>query len=212
MANPPINQGSFINQAFSGYADAYYEREMKDLRMPAAIQEFARQLKIQSGIIEDWGCGPGHWTAELQKYGLPHQYKLIEVSEGMLEKAQSVVKESDFELMDVRHRNVDQGSLLGIIMGYLIPYLNEDEMLDLMSKAVRALQPGGCLVLAFMASNTYRSFQQSSSDGKFTLQMNYHNSFTIIELLESNKLTCTYYCESVREDHLDIIEVWKKED
>lgn len=205
----PSNSDKYLNDAFSGYAEAYYQRELQDLRMPATIQALVQELPPW-GMVEDWGCGPGHWSAELQKHNLAIQFRLIEVSEGMLEKAKTVVKEAVFEMADIRLRIVQPFSLSGIILGYVIPYLTEAEMFQVLRHATQSLQLGGCLVLAYMSSVPYRSFESTSSDGKYKLQMNYHNCETVSAFLMNHGLFRTYHHALTKIDHVDRMEVWKK--
>jgi trans-aconitate methyltransferase len=203
------NHQDYINEAFSGYAEAYYQREIQDPRMPVAVEAFMQQI-LPTGWLEDWGCGPGHWSEELKKYNTPHLFKLIEVSEGMLEKAETMVPGVSYLRMDIRQYQAQNASISGIMMGYLIPYLTENEMLDLLNMAVNALLPGGCLLLAYMAVSPRKSFEQFSSDGKYKMQMNYHDSLVISQLLSKYKLNCVYKNGLEKNDHVDIMEIWKK--
>ncbi len=199
-----------IDFAFSAYANAYYERQMKDSRFPKLMDFLKIEFPDIVGLVEDWGCGPGHWCKALDDRIPNLQYSLRDVSSGMLSKALTLLPKATVLQEDCRTSLPLPDSVSVLILAYIIPYLTEDEMKQVVEKAIKALNNKGVLILSYMSYSPYSAFAQKSSDGKFTMNMNYHDSTLVDKRLTDAGLVRVYQDVFPEPDHEDRMEIWTK--
>jgi cyclopropane fatty-acyl-phospholipid synthase-like methyltransferase len=74
-----------------------------------------------------------------------------------------------------------------ILGGFVIPYLNSTETERFISDSYRMLNANGILYFSCIEKETSYSETQTSSDGKVTMEVNYHNADLLLSSLEKNQ-------------------------
>lgn len=197
-----------VDLIFSTYAEAYYDRQIKDERMPKLMDYLYDYRPALQGLVEDWGCGPGHWSKAMDDRFSGLNFNLYDVAAGMLVQAQSLIPQALIQQADCRSLAARLKEVEVLILGYVIPYLNEVEMKSMLRKACASLTTSGILILAYMSDVPYRSFTHEISDGRFALQMNYHDSVALQEILDDAGLSRIYSDEVKESDFRDVMEIW----
>jgi SAM-dependent methyltransferase len=142
-----------LNDVESGYdqiADEYVRRIYDELRHKPLDRElldrFADSVRDR-GLVCDLGCGPGQVARYLQGRGI--QVCGVDLSEGMLERARQLNPGIDFYRGDMRALPVEENTWAGIAAFYAIVNLAQAEVAQAIREMLRALRPGGQLLIAF---------------------------------------------------------------
>lgn len=116
------------------------------------ISSFA-ELVHETGNVRtaDVGCGPGHLTALLHDLGLDSFG--LDLSPAMIEHARRSHPALRFEEARMEALPVEDGTLGGVLAHYSMIHTPPGELLALLAEQVRALAPGGLLLVSFFATD-----------------------------------------------------------
>jgi predicted TPR repeat methyltransferase len=170
------------NKVASLYQDKFMHldlyNETYDLVLKALTQENAGILEI--------GCGPGNIT----KYLLSKRPDLkifgIDIAPKMVALAETNNPTARFEVMDSRQIGKLNTKYDGIIAGFCLPYLSDDDCQKLITDSIQLLNENGLLYLSFVEGNPVNSGFQVSSGGD-RVYFYYHNLQELIQLLKKNQ-------------------------
>jgi ubiquinone/menaquinone biosynthesis C-methylase UbiE len=123
----------------------YDELERKPLDCEL-LNRFAESVR-DAGVACDLGCGPGHIARYLHRRGI--EVCGMDLSDGMIACAQRLNPGISFAQGDMRALPVEDGAWAGIAAFYAIVNLQLDEIARALGEMMRALQPGGKLLLSF---------------------------------------------------------------
>jgi ubiquinone/menaquinone biosynthesis C-methylase UbiE len=99
------------------------------------------------GRIADIGCGPGHVAAYLHEQGA--EVVGIDLSPAMVEQAQALHPDVEFEVGDMRALPLADGSLGGIVALYSLIHIPRAEVVAVLREFRRVLRQGGRLLVGF---------------------------------------------------------------
>jgi trans-aconitate methyltransferase len=172
------------NKLASLYAEKFMDlsiyNETYDLFCNAIIQEYPEILEI--------GCGPGNITRYLLNKRPDFKIQATDIAPNMIALAQKNNPEARFSTMDCRDiESIDQ-KFDGIVCGFCIPYISEEEAIKLISDCANLLKSGGIIYLSFVDSDQGESGYKSTSTGERTY-FYYHPFTTILLNLKKNKFT-----------------------
>lgn len=143
-----------------------------------------KHLKKQARVL-DVGCGPGN----ISKYLLLNRPDLeilgIDSSSNMIELAKKNNPGANFREMDCRQMSDLQQQFDGIVCGFCLPYLTQDEVSRLIIDASKLLLNNGLLYLSFVEGDESKSGCQVGSSGD-RMYFHYHEMDQLKPLLILN--------------------------
>lgn len=117
-----------------------------------ALEAFARLVvDAGGGPVLDAGCGPGRLTGPLRDLGL--DVAGIDLSPAMVERARRAHPDLRFDVGMLQALDVADGSLAGIVAWYSIIHTDPAAHPTIWSEFVRALRPGGHLMVGFQVGD-----------------------------------------------------------
>ena len=139
-----------VRGAYDAVADEYVLRIADELRGKPLDRQLLEQFAIRvrdAGPACELGCGPGHVARYVQDLGA--EICGIDLSPEMVARAQRLHPGMDFRAGDMRALDVPDGTWAGILSFYSILHFPREEVTAVLREMLRALRPGGVLLLAF---------------------------------------------------------------
>ncbi|MBL7712172.1 MAG: methyltransferase domain-containing protein [Chitinophagaceae bacterium] len=152
------------------YQDKYMNLELYD----DTYDFFCAQLSSSNAAVLDIACGPGNISRYLLRRRPELRILGIDLAPAMLVLAQQNCPEASFRLMDCREIGRLETKFDGIICGFGLPYLSQEDAVKLIRDAHDLLHPGGILYLSTMEDDYSKSGSQTSSATGDTLFMYFH--------------------------------------
>ncbi|MFZ0490249.1 MAG: methyltransferase domain-containing protein [Salegentibacter sp.] len=174
---------------FDQFAEGYQEKYMDQGLYRESLDLFCSQLSTPNAHILDAGCGPGNISRYLLKKRPDLQILGIDLSPNMLALARKNNPSGDFRKMDCRNIDRLNQKFDGIVAGFCLPYLSEEEMEKFIKDAAAKLNPDGLLYISTMEDDPERSGWKTSSSGKKPeLYIRYCQAASLVKALEENQL------------------------
>ncbi|MFJ8885062.1 class I SAM-dependent methyltransferase [Streptomyces sp. NPDC102402] len=135
------------------YASLFADRLETQPFARAMIGTFAELVRGTGNVLTaDVGCGPGHLTAMLHELGLDAFG--LDLSPGMVDHARQAHPALRFDEARMESLPVEDGALGGVLAHYSMIHTPPEELPALITEQVRALAPGGLLLVSFFATDT----------------------------------------------------------
>jgi SAM-dependent methyltransferase len=131
-------------------ADEYVRRIFHELQhkpLDRQLLDLFADAVRDVGPACDLGCGPGHVARYLHERGV--QVCGIDLSPAMVERARRLTPGVEFRLGDMAALDEPDGAWAGIAAFYSIIHIPRFDMVQMLSRLRRLLQPAGLLLLAF---------------------------------------------------------------
>lgn len=150
---------------------------------------FCNLLASDKAHLLEIGCGPGTITNFLVHYRPNFRICAIDGAPAMIEIAKKAIPQADFLVMDCRELSKHTAMYDGIICGFCIPYLSQEECKQLFFDCSNLLFSGGVFYLSLIEGSYVNSKIETSSDGKHSMQVYYYEEAWLTKALyESNFL------------------------
>lgn len=121
------------------------------------VETWAEQI---DGTILDAGCGPGHWTAHLDRRGCD-VWGIDEVP-AFIEHARSTYPEAAFETGSIDSLEVTTSSSLGgVLAWYSLIHYDPTSIQVPLRELARALRPNGSLLAGFFVGPSVQAFDHA---------------------------------------------------
>jgi ubiquinone/menaquinone biosynthesis C-methylase UbiE len=178
---------NFAAEVFDLRAHNYQEKFMDVSLYAESFDAFCASLPPQSAVLE-LACGPGNITRYLLLKRPDLNILGTDLSPNMIELARANNPTARFQLLDVKNLHQMNQQFAGIMCGFCLPYLNLQEIQQLVKEATRLLVPGGVMYLSTMEENKdHQSGIKTSSYGD-QLYMYYHQAENLTRILAENQL------------------------
>jgi ubiquinone/menaquinone biosynthesis C-methylase UbiE len=161
-----VDHSNNVLKIFNEAAGQYQCRFMNVSAYSKSLNRFCDLLPFQNAKILDAACGPGNISSYLKNHLLRAQIVGIDFAPKMIARAQNNVPSGEFKQMDLRHISQINDVFDGIICGFGLPYLSNNEAFDLMKDAHNLLSEKGILYLSTMEGNYTNSRRIKSSTGQ----------------------------------------------
>lgn len=143
-----------------------YESKFMDLDLyNASYDSFCNALQIANSKVLEIGCGPGNITKYLLQQRPDLSIVGIDLAPNMIAIAAKNNPAAEFRVMDCRDVSSLEDKYEGIICGFCLPYLSEDEMDKLLADCRDLLSPQGILYLSFVEGDPQESGFMTGSSG-----------------------------------------------
>lgn len=137
-------------ETWNNVAHLYQEKFMTLDIYNSTYDYVCTSIKHSTAKLLEIGCGPGNIT----KYILSQrpQYSIfgIDISPNMVDLATKNNPSANFAVMDCRDISKLNTKFDGIIGGFCLPYLSQEECSELISTAYRLLNDEGLIYLSFV--------------------------------------------------------------
>lgn len=161
----PHNENARAVHIFDESAKSYASKYANVSVYANAFQFFADTLPTNASVLE-LACGPGNATKFLLDLRPDLNWRATDLSPNMLEAAKAQNIPAHFELRDARNPTAPGELFTGIFAAFLLPYLNDLELAQLLQKCHAALMPSGSLFLSFMEAPAALSGWETGSSGQ----------------------------------------------
>jgi trans-aconitate methyltransferase len=172
--------------AFDKHAQTYQQKHMDQARYAGGLNRCCELVGDDHGRLLDLGCGPGNVSRFILDLKPHLQAEAIDLSPSMVALASINLPEAKCRVEDVRELKAKNGPFHMILVGFCIPYLNRNEVGELIAAGYQQLTSDGILYLSFMEGDYDRSGFQLSSDGQDKAYIHYYPAEEITAALEAS--------------------------
>lgn len=171
---------SDVQSSYDKVADEYARHIYDELQHKpldcSLLDRFADSVR-NAGIVCDLGCGPGHIARYLRGRGA--HVCGIDLSQGMIEQARRLNPDIDFNRGDMRALPVNDNAWAGIAAFYSIVNLPASDVVQSVREMMRALMPGGRLLLSFHTGEDTSQMEEELWGHEIALEINFFRVSTI---------------------------------
>lgn len=170
------------NQLAQAYQDKFMEMDLYN----ATYDQFCDAITKDDAHILELGCGPGNITKYILEQKPNFEILATDTAPSMIELGKINVPKAQFQLLDVRDMLALNQPFAAILGGFVVPYLNPIETEQFIADSFQMLNQNGILYFSCIEKETSYSETQTSSDGKVTMEVNYHDASNLLASLEKN--------------------------
>lgn len=181
-----MNRNQNTLKTWDQLAQSYQNKFMDMDLYNTTYDEFCAAIDKNDARILEMGCGPGNITKYLLDKNPDYSILATDTAPSMIELGKINVPKAEFQLLDVRDVLLLNQKFDAILCGFVIPYLSKEETLEFIQKSTQVLNDNGILYLSCIEKEKAYSETQTSSDGQYTMEVNYHESGYLIQSLEEN--------------------------
>jgi cyclopropane fatty-acyl-phospholipid synthase-like methyltransferase len=181
-----MNRNTETLRNWNKLAQAYQDKFMEMDVYNASYDAFCEVITKDNAHILELGCGPGNVTKYLLDQKPNYSILATDTASSMIELGKTNVPKAEFRLLDVRDMLELNTTFDAILGGFVIPYLNPKETEQFIANSFKMLNDNGILYFSCIEKETSYSETQTSSDGKITMEVNYHQASHLLESLEKN--------------------------
>ena len=174
-------------QNWNKLAQAYQDKFMEMDLYNVTYDQFCDAIDNDNAHVLELGCGPGNVTKYILNKKPDYSILATDTAPTMIELGKINLPKAEFQLLDVRDMVGLHQSFDAILGGFVVPYLNSAETKQFIADSVQLLNDSGILYFSCIEKDTSYSETQTSSDGKITMEVNYHDSASLIQSLEENQ-------------------------
>ena len=135
-----------------------YEEQFMHLRLyNDSYDFFCNSIPVQNAKILDIGCGPGNISKYLISQRPNFKIYGIDIAPNMVSLARFNNPKAKFQVMDVRAIDQLESTYDGIISGFCIPYLSEEDVEKFFFDCNNLLNTDGILYISFVQGDASQS-------------------------------------------------------
>jgi 2-polyprenyl-3-methyl-5-hydroxy-6-metoxy-1,4-benzoquinol methylase len=165
---------------------APYQDKFMDMDLYNETYRFICQNISKNGAkLLEIGCGPGNISKQLLSERPDFDIYGIDIAPNMIALAKINNPTAHFEVMDCRAIDTLQTKFDGIIAGFCLPYLSEEDSEKLLADAAALLTENGLLYISFVEGTPEASGFIAGSSGD-RVYFYYHHLDTLKEQLLRN--------------------------
>lgn len=175
-----MNKTETTVSTFNKMAQFYLDKfgEMPDYA--ESFDAFCTAIKKSQAKVLELACGPGNITAYLLKKRPDFDVLATDLADNMLELGKKNVPKAKFLKLDCRYFLQLNSKFDAIFCGFGLPYLNQDEVEELIKDAAHCLNENGILYLSTMEDDYSKSGPKGPSSGGPDITYTYYHQGTFI--------------------------------
>jgi 2-polyprenyl-3-methyl-5-hydroxy-6-metoxy-1,4-benzoquinol methylase len=142
-----------------------YQDKFMDLDLYNSTYDFiCSSLEKPNSKILEIGCGPGNISKYLLSKRPDFDIFGIDIAPNMIELAQKNNPNASFAIMDSRNIDEIKTKFDGIVCGFCLPYLSQEDSQKLITDCSNLLKENGLIYISFVEGDPNKSgFQRGSS-------------------------------------------------
>ncbi len=149
------------NKIASLYQDKFIGMHLYD----SSYDWVCASIKTIKAEILEIGCGPGNITKYLLSKRPDFRIYGIDIAPNMIALAKENNPTAEYDVMDCRQIEVLKKKFDGVVCGFCLPYLSQDDCDKLIKDSYKLLAENGLIYLSFVEGDPKDSAFQTSSDG-----------------------------------------------
>lgn len=166
-------------------AELYQDKFMSLGIYNETYDAFCKLIPVTKPKVLELGCGPGNISQRLLSILPEMQLTGIDISPKMIKLAAQNNPSATFYVSDIRDIHKIKSKFKGIVAGFCIPYLEQEEVVKLIANAAKILANKGILYLSFVEGLPEQNGYKTGNNGN-RVYFNYH-SLSFKELIEAGK-------------------------
>lgn len=170
---------------FDKRASEYQTKYMDITLYEDTFDLFCHSIPAQHASVLELACGPGNITQYLRKKRPDLKILATDLSPNMIRLAAINNPGVEFQLLDCRDITTLESKYDAIMAGFCLPYLSQEQAVQLISDAAAILNTGGMLYLSTMEDDYEKSGWQTSSYGD-RIYVYYHQADYLVAALEAS--------------------------
>lgn len=175
-----------IIQVYNNVAQAYQDKFANDTVYNHSYDLLLKHMESTHLNVLDVACGFGKITSYLLDQNSTLSILGVDAAENMVDLAKQYNPKASFKVLDCREINSLQQGFDVIIFGFCFPYLTKEDALKLIKNAATMLHPNGLLYISTMIGDYEKDSRiTSSSDGKNSMYIHYHEPAYLMNALEA---------------------------
>jgi SAM-dependent methyltransferase len=143
-----------VRESYDSAAEAYAQHLASELTHKPLdrhlLNRFAEDMRGR-GLVADIGCGPGHVARYLNDQGVTMAG--FDLSPAMIACARRLNPGLDFRVGDLRHLDLPDTGLVGIVAFYAIVHFESGQLPVVMREMRRVVSSGGLALVSFHIGN-----------------------------------------------------------
>ncbi len=156
----------------------WYEKNFMDLSIyNASYDLFCERFKKQTPYILELACGPGNITRYLLNKKPDLKILGTDISDNMLQKARKNCPEARFEKLDLRDLHQLNETFDGMVVGFCLPYLSQEDLSTLIADAANKLSEGAPLYLSCIEGKYETPKLQRNGNGQQSFMVYHEEAF-----------------------------------
>lgn len=155
-----------------------YQEKFMDIDIyDGTYDRFCQLAGMVGHSILEIGCGPGNITRHMVSYNANFNITAVDVAPEMVKLAKANNPTVTVEVMDCRNLTGFSDLFDGIIAGFCIPYLSNEDCSDFIKACTFLLQPLGILYISAIKGDYSKSGFESGSTGNKAFVYYYDEAF-----------------------------------
>lgn len=165
---------------------ALYQDRYMDLDLYNDTYDFfCNSITGEKAKILEIGCGPGNITKYLLSQRPDYDIFGIDIAPNMIDLAKKNNPDANFAIMDVRQLDEINSKFDGIICGFCLPFLSQQDSQKLIADCSKLLNENGLLYLSFVEGDPVKSdFRNAGNFGRAYFY--FHKTSDLSEQLQKN--------------------------
>lgn len=152
-------------ETWNKVAELYQDKFMDLALYEESYDLICSKITQPNAKILDIGCGPGNISRYLLSKRPDFDIFGIDIAPNMIALAKMNNPSASFALMDSREIDQIKTKFDGIICGFCLPYLSQDDCQQLIFDAANLLHNDGLLYISFVEGDPEKSGYQKGSTG-----------------------------------------------
>lgn len=173
-------------EVFNNHANLYEERFMNFDLYNDTFDLFCESVVKKNPEVLELACGPGNITKYLLAKRSDLKILATDLAPNMIELAQKNNPSADFQLLDCRDFSKLNKKFDAILCGFGLPYLSEEDSIQLIKDASRCLNENGVLYLSAMEENDDRKSGYKKGSTEEEIYIYYHQASYLVKALKEN--------------------------
>ena len=171
-------------EVFNNYANLYEERFMNFDLYNDTFDLFCDSIETKNPEVLELACGPGNITKYLLEKRSDFKILGTDLAPNMIELAQKNNPLADFQLLDCREFLQLNRQFDAILCGFGLPYLSEEDSIQIIKDASSCLNQNGVLYISTMEENDNRKSGYKKASTGDEIYIYYHKSSYLVKTLK----------------------------
>ncbi|WP_299158520.1 class I SAM-dependent methyltransferase [uncultured Tenacibaculum sp.] len=177
-----------IIQTYNKVSQQYYDKFMNTTVYHHSYGKLLKHTQKAHETVLDVASGPGNITKYLLNKRSDFKILGVDAAENMIQLAKENNTDANFTVLDCRNIKKLEQKFDIVIFGFCFPYISKEDCIQLIEDAYKVLNKNGLLYISTMIGNyNTDSGYKTSSDGKNSMFIHYHNPEYLIETIHNNK-------------------------